>query len=97
MLAGTRSPNLDGQQTRLKHGPMAGPACATFQSDPIDQSPHSKVISEPVVATSGIFGITLPPLAAILLSMISLFSGIKRLPAMARVLEGEGAGDSAKR
>jgi hypothetical protein len=40
---------------------------------------------------------TLPTLAAVVLSAIAIAWGIKRLPAMARVLEGDGAGDSAKR
>jgi predicted MFS family arabinose efflux permease len=48
-------------------------------------------------AAGEIFGMTLPTLAAVLLSAIAIAWGIKRLPAMARVLEGEGAGDSAKR
>jgi hypothetical protein len=48
-------------------------------------------------AAGEFFGMTLPTLAAVVLSAIAIAWGIKRLPAMARVLEGEGAGDSAKR
>jgi hypothetical protein len=33
----------------------------------------------------------------VLLSIIALAWGIRRLPAMARVMEGEGAGDPSKR
>jgi len=42
-------------------------------------------------------GRTLTSLVLLLLSAIAIAWGIKRLPAMARVLEGEGSGDSAKR
>ena len=48
-------------------------------------------------AAGEIFGMTLPTLAAVVLSAIAIAWGIKRLPAMARVLEGDGASDPAKR
>jgi hypothetical protein len=48
-------------------------------------------------AAGEIFGMTLPTLAAVVLSAIAITWGIKRLPAMARVLEGDGASDPAKR